>query len=56
VTLYWSVTAYDAETHALIRDQRRSSRASTSAILQKNGDGSVDVFFGPAAPNGTESN
>jgi hypothetical protein len=56
VTLYWSVTAYDAERHALIRDQRRSSRASTSTGLQKNSDGSVDVFFGPAAPSGKESN
>jgi hypothetical protein len=56
VTLYWSATAYDRATHALIRDQTRSSRASTSQGLRKNADGSVDVFFGPKAPEGKGSN
>lgn len=56
VTLYWSATAYDRETHALIRDQTRSSRASNSQGLQKNPDGSIDVFFGPKAPDGKASN
>jgi len=56
VKLYWSATAYDRDTHALIRDQKWSSRASTTQGLQKNADGSVDVFFGPQAPDGKESN
>lgn len=56
VKLYWSATAYDRDTHALIRETSRSSRASNSAGVQKNGDGSVDVYFGPAAPPGRESN
>ncbi|MDN3922170.1 DUF1254 domain-containing protein [Roseateles violae] len=56
VKLYWSATAYDRDTHALIRDQKWSSRASTSQGLQKNADGSVDVFFGAQAPAGKESN
>ena len=56
VKLYWSATAYDRETHALIRDTTRSSRGSNSAGLQKNADGSVDVYFGPKAPDGHESN
>lgn len=56
VKLYWSATAYDRATHALIRNQNRSSRASTSQGLQKNADGSVDVFFGPKAPEGKEPN
>lgn len=56
VKLYWSATAYDRATHALIRDLERSSRASTSQGLQKNPDGSVDIFFGPAAPQGKELN
>ena len=54
VNLYWSATAYDRKTHALIRETSRSSRASNSAGVQQNADGSVDVFFGPIAP--TESN
>lgn len=56
VKLYWSATAYDRATHALIRDQQWSSRASTTQGLQKNPDGSVDVYFGPKAPSGKESN
>jgi hypothetical protein len=56
VRLYWSATAYDRATHALIRNQAHASRASTTPGLQKNADGSVDVFFGPKAPAGKESN
>ncbi len=34
----------------------RASRSSQIPELQKNADGSVDVYFGPAAPAGKESN
>ena len=50
VRLYWSATVYDRATHALIRDQRTVSRSSLSPGLQKNADGSADVYFGPKAP------
>jgi len=53
---YWSVTAYDRETHALIRNVARASRSSQIPEMHKNADGSVDVFFGPTAPAGKESN
>ncbi len=53
---YWSATAYDRATHALIRDMTVASRASNGADLRKNDDGSVDVYFGPVAPAGFESN
>jgi hypothetical protein len=56
VAQYWSATAYDRETHALIRGRSRSSRASNGADLQKNADGSVDVYFGPKAPAGKDAN
>jgi hypothetical protein len=56
VELYWSATAYDGRTHALIRNMRWASRASTTPGLQRNPDGSVDVHFGPTAPAGRESN
>jgi hypothetical protein len=56
VKQYWSATAYDRQTHALIRETSRSSRASNSPEMQKNADGSVDVFFGPKPPSGKESN
>jgi len=56
VRQYWSATAYDRATHGLIRDVNRASRSSQIPELQKNADGSVDVFFGPSAPAGKESN
>lgn len=56
VRLYWSATVYDRETHALIRELDWSSRSSNTPGLRQNSDGSVDVFFGPAAPAGRQAN
>ena len=56
VEQYWSVTAYDRQTHALIKDMARASRASKTAEVKKNTDGSVDIYFGPKAPTGKEAN
>ena len=53
---YWSVTAYDRETHALIVGMSRPSLASNATAVQKNADGSTDVYFGPQAPVGNTSN
>lgn len=56
VKQYWSVTVYDRETHALVRNMPSASRASISPGIQSNADGSVDVYFGPKAPEGREAN
>jgi hypothetical protein len=56
VEQYWSVTAYNRQTHALIRNVDRASRASNATDVQKNADGSVDLYLGPKAPTGKESN
>jgi hypothetical protein len=56
VRQYWSVVLYDFATHALIRDMPWSSRSSLTAGIQTKADGSVDVYFGPQAPAGQESN
>ena len=56
VEQYWSLTAYDRETHALIKNVDRASRASNNSEVQKNADGSVDLFIGAKAPAGKESN
>ena len=56
VSQYWSATVYDRETHTLIRDLTRPGRSSQSPELQKNADGSVDLYFGPEAPAGKDSN
>jgi hypothetical protein len=56
VKQYWSATVYDRATHALIRDVSRPSRSSQSQDIQKNTDGSIDVYFAPRAPEGKQSN
>jgi hypothetical protein len=56
VEQYWSATAYDRATHALTRGVSRPSLASNDRAVQKNTDGSVDIYFAPAAPAGKESN
>jgi hypothetical protein len=56
VEQYWSVTAYDRKSHALIKNMPRASRASNAAEVQKNADGSTDIFLGPKAPDGKDAN
>ena len=56
VKLYWSATAYDRATHALIRELPWSSRSSNTPGLEANADGSVDIYFGPEARAGRASN
>jgi len=53
---YWSLTAYDRDTHALIKNVDRASRASNSAEVKKNADGSVDLYVGAKVPAGQELN
>jgi hypothetical protein len=50
VKQYWSATVYNRATHAPIRNARWPSRSSQSPGLQKNADGSVDIYFARAAP------
>jgi hypothetical protein len=56
VEQYWSLTAYDRDTHALIKNVDRASRASNNPEVKKNADGSVDLYVGSKAPAGEETN
>src|SRR5262245_42036485 len=54
---FWSVTAYDEGTRQMVvTEQGRPDLSSRKQDLVKNGDGSVDVYFGPEAPQGKEAN
>jgi hypothetical protein len=53
---FWAVTVYDFETAAFVREAPRVELNSYNQEMQKNADGSVDVFFGPAAPSGKDAN
>jgi hypothetical protein len=54
---FWSLILYSDQTRSQIQtDQQYPSVSSQSADLQKNEDGSIEVYFGPTAPAGKESN
>ena len=54
---FWSVIVYDIQTRSMLQtDQRAPSVSSQDKDIKINGDGSVDVYFGPEAPAGKESN
>jgi hypothetical protein len=50
------MTAYDRETHALIKNVNRASRASNALEVKRNADDSVDLYGGAKAPAGQETN
>ena len=55
--LFWSATVYDVWTRCLIdNQQQRGDRGSRDADLVHNEDGSVDLYFGPTAPKGKQTN
>ena len=56
VSQYWSAVVYDRVTHALIRGAFSSSKSSLTRGLTTNPDGTVDLYFGPKAPSGSQSN
>ncbi|WP_139416267.1 DUF1214 domain-containing protein [Agromyces laixinhei] len=56
VSQFWSVTMYDAGTHAFIRGNTKYSVSSQTPGLVTNDDGTVDVYFAPHAAPGEEAN
>ena len=53
---FWSLTLYDVATRALIDNtQQRADRSSRHELIE-NADGSIDLYIGPEAPEGLESN
>lgn len=54
---FWSVTAYDEATRQMpVTEQGRPDISSRKEDIVANEDGSVDVYFGPKAPDGKEAN
>jgi hypothetical protein len=57
VKTFWSLIPYDTQTRSVLQtDQRDTALTSESGTVKSNPDGSVDVYFGPTAPAGEESN
>jgi hypothetical protein len=54
---FWSVIVYTDQTRSMVQtNQKQPSVSSQTKGLQVNADGSVDVYFGPQALAGKESN
>lgn len=54
---FWSFVLYDNQTRSMLQtDQQFPSLGSQSKGIVVNGDTSVDVYFGPSAPAGHETN
>jgi hypothetical protein len=54
---FWSVVVYDPQTRSELQtSQPFPSKNSQRDALEMNADGSVDLWFGPAAPSGHEAN
>ena len=57
VKQFWAVTVFEMDSRTLFRNETMNAEiSSNSKGLQKNPDGSIDVYFGPTAPSGKESN
>lgn len=54
---FWSVVVYDPQTRSELQTgQRFPSKNNKRDKLIENDDGSVDLYFGPKAPEGKEAN
>jgi hypothetical protein len=54
---FWSVMVYDRQTRSMLQTEQPMPRVgSQSGTVEQNADGSTDVYFGPTAPAGHESN
>jgi hypothetical protein len=56
VSQFWALTVYNSDTSALFLNSTRPTRDSLDKGMRKNADGSVDIYIGPKAPAGQESN
>jgi hypothetical protein len=53
---FWSLTIYDNRTRSMIDTDQQLAGLSSYTNLKKNVDGSIDLYCGPTAPQGFESN
>jgi hypothetical protein len=54
---FWSLVAYDLQTRSMLQtDQQFPSTGSQKKGIKINADKSVDVYFGPKAPEGEKNN
>ena len=53
---FWSLTSYDSATRSMVQNPTNDAAHASYDELRTNADGSFDMYFGPTAPSGQESN
>jgi hypothetical protein len=53
---FWSLAVYDAEQRCLINNGRNVADRSSRDPLNRNADGSTDLYLGPNTPRGQDGN
>jgi len=53
---FWSFTLYDNQTRSMLQTDQRLPAVDSLGKVKANADGSYDIYFGPSAPEGMESN
>ena len=54
---FWSLLLYDRQTRSMLQtDQHLPRLGSQSGTVETNPDGSIDIYFGPTAPEGKADN
>ena len=56
VKQFWQIPVYSAATRSMIDNDQGRCTLSGTDDLRRNDDGSVDLYFGPEAPEGYERN
>ena len=53
---FWAVTIYDTQTRSMLQTSQPFPTLGSNDKIVTNKDGSHDIYFGPKAPKGKESN
>jgi hypothetical protein len=53
---FWSLVVYDNQTRSMLQTDQQFPSLNSNKGVQVNTDGTTDVYFGPEAPAGKESN
>jgi len=53
---FWSLVLYDNQTRSMLQTDQAFPSLNSERGVVANADGSTDIYFGPSAPEGRESN
>jgi hypothetical protein len=53
---FWSIVVYDNQTRSMLQTDQQFPSLNSQRGVKQNADGSTELYFGPKAPAGKESN